>query len=339
MSSFEKQLYEIKKELEETKAMYEEHIIQKNNEILKYINEYEILSNALRDRATCSICLEIYTNPHVILCENECFQNICLKCKQNAATVLVNAGQLRIAAGLQCPSCRTRALGFVPVGNHIRELLNFIPRRCEHCNKMIHPGKNNETVVDLLNKHYKECPDILVHCPNISHGCLDQIKRSAIECHINTQCKYVPCKGFVGFLCKDMNVSENNEDVLITPRTSESHGINHSLSSNVQKLGCTFIGTYPRMMRHYNLYCSRKENEKIYKDLRILYNQYRISRITNLLANYEKKPDQCDVDITCTCLINYIKNTLEQESNTLEALRPGSSIQTAILIDDDENNN
>lgn len=330
VKSLEKEVSALKKELEMTTAMYEARIIQKNEEILNCISQYEVLTNTLRDRSTCSICLEIYTNPHVILCENECFQNICLRCKHNAATVLVNAGQLRVAAGLRCPSCRTRALGFVPIGNQLRDLLNFVPRRCEHCNEMMHPDKNGESVVDVLMKHYKECQEMLVHCPNIPHGCLEKIKRSAVESHVNTQCKSVPCKGFVGFLYKD---AESTSEMLITPRTAVSEGM--TISSGVQKLGCTFVGTYPRMMRHYSLTCSRKETDKVYKDLRLLYDQFRISRITNLLANYEKKPEESTVDVTCTRLIGYIKSAIEKEASALDASEPGGSLRTAILIEDD----
>lgn len=343
IKSLEKERNALKKELEVTTTMYETRIIEKNDEILKGVKQYEMLTNALRDRATCSICLEVYMNPHVILCENECFQNICLKCKHNAATVLVDSGALRVAAGLQCPSCRTRALGFVPVGNRLRELLNFVPRRCEYCNEMMHPNDSGESALEVLKKHHSKCPNMIVHCPNISHGCSERMKRSTIESHLHTQCRCVPCKGFVGFLCKSASSGTNSEDVLITPRTAETEGVNRSTpGGGVQKLGCTFIGTYPRMMRHYNCACSRKETEKVYKDLRMLYDQYRISRITSLLADYDKKKSDGeslsgrDVDITCTQLIHYIKAAVELEPSDA-ASQPGGSLHTAILIEDDEN--
>lgn len=336
IKSLEKELNALKKELEMTTTMYEARIIEKNEEILKGVKQYEMLTNSLRDCATCSICLEIYTNPHVILCEKECFQNICLKCKDNAATVLIQSGALQIAAGLQCPSCRTRALGFVPVGNRLRELLNFVPRRCEHCNEMMYMSEVGESVVEVLKKHHRVCSDMIVHCPNTSHGCSERMKRSNIESHIHTHCKCVPCKGFVGFLCKSPSSSSSSisENVLITPRTAEIESVS---GMGVQKLGCTFIGTYPRVMRHYNSMCSRKENEKIYKDLRMLYDQYRMSRITSILADRKNGETERDVDITCSRLIQYVKAAVELESSEEEASRPGGSLRTAILIEDDDN--
>lgn len=325
----EKEKTALMKEIEVTTTLYEANIKQKEHRIKEFETRYDVLSNALRDRATCSICLDVYDKPHVILCENECFQNICLKCKNNAATVLVESESLRVQAGLQCPSCRTRALGFIPVGNRLRELLNFVPRRCEYCNEMIHPSTSGESVTEVIVKHHTECPDMIVHCPNISHGCSERMKRSAVESHIHTQCRCVPCKGFVGFLCKT-----GASDVLVTPRTAEIEEVDRG--NGVQKLGCTFIGTYPRMMRHYGSMCSRKENEKIYKDLRMLYDQYRISRISSLIADYSKNErastESTDVDITCTRLIQYIKTCVEVQP---DASLPGGSLRTAILIEDE----
>ena len=82
--------------------------------------------------------------------------------------------------------------------------------------------------------------------------------------------------------------------------------------------------------------CSRKETEKIYKDLRMLYDQYRMSRITSILADKKNGETERDIDITCTRLIQYVKAAVELESSEEAASQPGGSLHTAILIEDDD---
>lgn len=338
--ALERENARLRKEMDVTRKVCDSRIQSSDEEIIHYSSKlrrkrerYKCLVKSICDMATCSICLDIYTNPHVILCANECYQNICLRCKENAANAVDRRGE-GVPGGrrLTCPSCRKWALAFVPVGNKLRELVKFIPRRCEHCSQTIRTNTNGENVVELMLKHLGECPEYMVPCPNMAHGCMARIKRRCVETHIHTECKTVPCKAFIGFVQRrdieeppspasahttsspspSPSPAESPRNTIITPRTqhrrlestvarnrlstSSAHSVASASSSSsateapnncprgFHKLGCTFVGTYPRMLRHYSNTCSRKENEKVYKDLRILYGEYREYRVKSIIS-------------------------------------------------------
>ena len=341
--ALERENLRLRKEMDVTRKVCESRIQVADEEIVNYSSKlrrkrerYKCLVKSIRDMATCSICLDIYMNPHVILCANECYQNICLRCKENAASAVDRHGE-GVPGGrrLTCPSCRQWALAFVPVGNKLRELVKFIPRRCEHCAQTVRTNANGENVVELMSKHLAECPEYAVPCPNLAHGCTARIKRRYVESHVHTECKTVPCKSFIGFVQRRdieepppspsahsiasspaVSPAESPRNTIITPRTQHRrlestvarNRISSSSASSVassvassssateapnncprgfHKLGCTFVGTYPRMLRHYGNTCSRKENEKVYKDLRILYGEYREYRVKSIISEHD----------------------------------------------------
>ena len=85
------------------------------------------LVRVLRDKATCAICLDVYVNPHVILCKNECFQNVCRVRPRVHATLASPCSEREDGDGdeiegdlISCPSCRATALAVCSVGQDPR---------------------------------------------------------------------------------------------------------------------------------------------------------------------------------------------------------------------------
>lgn len=382
--ALERENARLRKEMDVTRKVCDSRIQVADEEIVHYSSKlrrkrerYKCLVKSICDMATCSICLDVYTNPHVILCANECYQNICLRCKENAVNAVDRNGE-GVPGGrrLTCPSCRQWALAFVPVGNKLRELVKFIPRRCDYCSQTIRTNTNGENVVELMSKHLAECPEYIVPCPNLAHGCTSRIKRRCIESHIHTECKTVPCKVFIGFVQRrdieepppsqstysvaSASPAESPRNTIITPRTqhrrlestvarnrlstsstssslpsssaSSSAAESYNCPRGFHKLGCTFVGTYPRMLRHYGNTCSRKENEKVYKDLRILYGEYREYRVKSIISEHDsilnqQKGSAMSLEGGADASCREIVTALSQRSSSSTAAAGAPSIQ------------
>lgn len=216
-----------------------DHVLQSRSGYIqpkKFNKTFSKVSHMIDD-AICPICMDVITDPYVVLCKNACIQNVCKGC-------------ITDSKHFNCFSCKTDAVA-LPAGASVKNVLSKIDRECSGCKQMFITSKRS-SALDKLKNHHKICPSILIICPNASRGCERMVLRSQLVKHITDECLHVTCKNYMGKIQNKhigCDYTSNHENVLIHEEACYSTNETKKLVNDITHL--LTVNNYDANVQHH----------------------------------------------------------------------------------------
>lgn len=158
--------------------------LQEQNARLSAVNEQcKTALHTLYKNAMCIVCLDVLHDPLLLLCPNQCMQNLCRGCFQKTDR--------------RCPTCKEMTVSAISCGYTINSIIGCVPRECDDCHCMVYPTEK-QTTMQQCTLHRAVCTEAELDCCNQSHGCAVTYKRKGRAHHLSEHCAHVPCPNFIG---------------------------------------------------------------------------------------------------------------------------------------------